>query len=108
MHRNASITPWYAEVGFSPDGGWTAMLPDIIGRQQSLHWLATNACYDANTCHALGVVQELVDDDSVSAAFNWLAAIGRMKSGSIRKTRQLINNNIREIHQVLWLLIFAY
>ncbi|HEY5776542.1 MAG TPA: enoyl-CoA hydratase/isomerase family protein, partial [Xanthomonadales bacterium] len=32
MRRGASITPYYSVVGFSPDGGWTALLPDIIGR----------------------------------------------------------------------------
>jgi 2-(1,2-epoxy-1,2-dihydrophenyl)acetyl-CoA isomerase len=27
----AFIQPYYTQVGFSPDGGWTAMLPDRIG-----------------------------------------------------------------------------
>ena len=101
MHRSANITPWYTEVGFSPDGGWTAMLPDIIGRQQSLHWLATNACYDADYCHALGVVQEVVDDDCDTAAFDWLAVNGQIKLGSTRNSKKLINNNINDIKDKL-------
>lgn len=27
----ASVTPYYARVGFSPDGGWTALMPAVIG-----------------------------------------------------------------------------
>lgn len=33
--EKASFTPYYVDVGFSPDGGWTAILPDLIGRQRA-------------------------------------------------------------------------
>ena len=71
MRRKATITPWYAEVGFSPDGGWTAMLPTIIGRRKSRQWLASNASFDAGTCLQLGIAHELVDDDCGAAALAW-------------------------------------
>ncbi len=29
--ERASFTPYYVEAGFSPDGGWTALLPDVVG-----------------------------------------------------------------------------
>ena len=48
MSRGVTITPYYSVVGFSPDGGWTALLPDIIGRQRTMHWLASNASH----CHS--------------------------------------------------------
>ena len=31
MADDAFIQPYYAEVGFAPDGGWTALLPERIG-----------------------------------------------------------------------------
>ena len=71
MHQKATITPWYTTVGFSPDGGWAAMLPDIIGRQQATDWLAENACHDADTCQKLGLVQKVVSTGCDAVAFDW-------------------------------------
>ncbi len=97
MQRGVSITPWYAEVGFSPDGGWTAMLPAIIGRQQSMHWLASNASLDADTCLDLGLVQEVVEDDCDAAALKWVTGLAKMQSASITNIRHLLNNKYNEI-----------
>ena len=91
MKKEASITPWYAEVSFSPDGGWTAMLPAVIGRRQSLQWLVTNACYDADICHKLGLVHQVVENDCDAAVFAWAHKLKYFEQGSIRNSRQLIN-----------------
>jgi len=93
MSRSATITPWYAEVGFSPDGGWTAMLPQIIGRHQAAHWLMTNASHNAETCRELGLVHQLVDKDCDDAALAWAATISSMQPGSIRHSRRLLNSD---------------
>ncbi len=71
MHRRVTITPWYGVVGFSPDGGWTALLPDIIGRQQTMQWLASNTCCDANDCLAKGLAHQVVDEDCDKTAIAW-------------------------------------
>lgn len=101
MHRNASITPWYAKIGFSPDGGWTAMLPAVIGRQQCMHWLASNASYDALTCQTLGLVHDVAGDDCDAAAFAWADNIAKMSSESIVSSRSLLNSNINELKRKL-------
>lgn len=101
MRRSATITPWYSEVGFSPDGGWTAMLPDVIGRQQCMHWLSTNASYNAETCQSLGLVQEVVEDDCDTAALRWAHQAGAVKSGSVACSRLLINSKISELKSKL-------
>ena len=31
----ASFAPWYTRVGYSPDGGWTALMPERIGRARA-------------------------------------------------------------------------
>lgn len=38
----ATITPYYTEIGFSPDGGWTAMMPSVIGRMRTVDVLLRN------------------------------------------------------------------
>jgi len=101
MHRNASITPWYAKIGFSPDGGWTAMLPAIIGRQQCMHWLASNASYDALTCQTLGLVHEVVGDECDAAALAWARNIAKMSSESIVNSKGLLNIDINDIKRKL-------
>ena len=101
MRRGITVTPWYSVVGFSPDGGWTALLPDIIGRQQSMHWLASNASNDADTCLALGLVQQVVEDDCDASALAWAERVAGHKVGSITRTRKLINTNIEDLRRRL-------
>lgn len=101
MCRDATITPWYSVVGFSPDGGWTALLPDIIGRQQTMQWLASNACHDAGSCLNQGLAHQVVDKDCDTAAMTWAERVAEMQSGSISRSRRLLNTNIEELRHRL-------
>lgn len=101
VRRGVTITPYYSVVGLSPDGGWTALLPDIIGRQQTMHWLATNASYATDTCLALGLIHQVVENDCDAAAFAWAERVVEKHSGSITKTRKLLNTNSRGLRQRL-------
>jgi len=91
MRHGVTITPYYAVVGFSPDGGWTALLPEIIGRQATMHWLTANASHNAETCLALGLAHEVVEDDCDRAAMAWAQKAAQMQSGSITRSRRLLN-----------------
>ncbi len=101
MRRGATITPWYSVVGFSPDGGWTALLPDIIGRRPAMQWLASNASVDADTCLALGLAHHVVGSDCDAAALEWAARIAEKDAGSIRRTRRLINADSEDLRRRL-------
>ena len=101
MRRGATITPYYCVVGFSPDGGWTALLPDIIGRQQATHWLAANISNDADTCQAMGLVHEVVENDCDGHALAWAENLIQKQAGSITRTRRLLNTNIEDLRQRL-------
>jgi enoyl-CoA hydratase/carnithine racemase len=57
---DASFTPWYGRVGFAPDGGWTAMLPAVIGPQRTSHVLLTNATITSEQAIELGLAARLV------------------------------------------------
>ena len=94
MSRDATITPWYSVVGFSPDGGWTALLPDIIGRQQAMQWLANNDCHDAGSCLNQGLAHQVVDKDCDAAAMAWAESVAEMQSSSISRSRRLLNTDI--------------
>jgi len=101
MRRGVTITPYYSVVGFSPDGGWTALLPDIIGRQRAIDWLGVNASHDADHCLALGLVHEVVDDDCDAAAIQWAYRIAEKDAGSIARTRRLLNVDGDVLHRRL-------
>jgi len=94
MRRGVTITPFYSVVGFSPDGGWTAMLPDIIGRQRTMDWLASNASHDADTCLALGLAHQVADDDCDAAALQWAGRVAEKNAGCMARTRRLLNADI--------------
>ena len=101
MRRGVTITPYYSVVGFSPDGGWTALLPDIIGRRQTMQWLTCNSSHDADTCLALGLAQQVVEDNCDEPAKEWAEMVAGYKSGSISHTRKLLNADIETIRQRL-------
>ncbi len=91
MRRGVTVTPYYSVVGFSPDGGWTALLPGIIGRQRTLDWLACNSSRDADACLALGLAHQLVDDDCDAAAIQWAERVAEKDAGCVARTRRLLN-----------------
>jgi 2-(1,2-epoxy-1,2-dihydrophenyl)acetyl-CoA isomerase len=100
MKPEVNITPWYSEVGFSPDGGWTALLPDIIGRQRTSHWLSTNASASAEECLDMGITHEIADD-VVEAARDWTRQITGKSVKSIRSTRMLLSSGSTEVGERL-------
>lgn len=53
------MQPYYTEVGFAPDGGWTALLPEMIGTQATRNWLQTNARKTASELETMGIAQEV-------------------------------------------------
>lgn len=94
----ASFTPYYSVVGPSPDGGWTALLPQVIGRQRAAEVLFTNAKIDAATAVAWGLANRLVPADQLRET---AVAIGQdiaaKKQGSIRRTKRLLYPDRDEI-----------
>ena len=88
----ASFTPYYSVVGPSPDGGWTALLPQVIGRQRASEVLFANATIDAATAVAWGLANRLVPADQLRATpFAIALDIAAKKQGSIRRTKHLLN-----------------
>lgn len=86
------IIPYYGVVGFSPDGGWTALLPEIIGRPRAAEILMTNGTIDSQTAVDWGLANRCVAADQIRAVAQEIAqAIAQQKSGSIRRTKRLLH-----------------
>ena len=87
----ASFTPYYSVVGFSPDGGWTAMLPEIIGRKRAAEVLMLNQTIRAEQAVAWGMAQRIVPSAEIRDQARAVAdAIAQKKIGSIQQTKRLL------------------
>jgi 2-(1,2-epoxy-1,2-dihydrophenyl)acetyl-CoA isomerase len=80
----ASFTPYYSVVGFSPDGGWTALLPAIIGLKRTGEILMRNGTITAEQAVAWGLASRIVLADRIrEEALSLAQDLAAMKAGSI-------------------------
>ncbi len=87
----ASLTPYYGVVGFSPDGGWTAMLPDLIGPRRAAEILMLNQSITAREAVAWGIASRIVPGDKIrSEAIAAAQTISGMRPGAISRTKKLL------------------
>jgi enoyl-CoA hydratase/carnithine racemase len=87
----ASFTPYYSLVGFSPDGGWTAWLPQIIGTRRTAQVLLQNDTIHAEQAVTWGLANQLVPGEQLQAqALSIARDIAAKQPGSIRQTRKLL------------------
>jgi 2-(1,2-epoxy-1,2-dihydrophenyl)acetyl-CoA isomerase len=91
MAHSAFIAPYYVEVGFSPDGGWTAMLPDRIGHAEARAIQLLNRHVPAKEALTLGLATRIAEDSELDTIIDdWLAALRTKVGSSIRATRGLL------------------
>ena len=86
--ERASFTPWYSVVGFSPDGGWTALLPDLIGRSRTAAILAANLTISAEQAMEWGMASHFASSatlhDSITEICDQVRA-GNLNSLTVSK-----------------------
>lgn len=91
MTRGAFIAPYYVDVGFAPDGGWTALLPDRIGPARAAEIQLLNRVVTADEALNLGIVQAVTDpstlDDQISI---WVQMLLGKHASSLAATKQLL------------------
>jgi 2-(1,2-epoxy-1,2-dihydrophenyl)acetyl-CoA isomerase len=94
VSERASFTPYYNIVGFSPDGGWTALLPNGIGYARAAESLLTNATISAQQAVDWGLANRVVEADRVREEAQQAAeVIVTMKSNSVRRSIQLLREH---------------
>jgi len=87
----ATFTPYYSTVGYSPDGGWTVLLLDLVGRGRVAAALMTNRTITAEEAVAWGIAQRLVPSEVVrSEARATAQAIAEQIPGSVRCAKRLL------------------
>lgn len=87
---DASFAPWYTVVGYSPDGGWTALLPERIGRARALDIQLTNRSLGAEEAHRTGLGQYLAkQDEELTTAWTLANQIRARQPGSVARTLTL-------------------
>ncbi|MBM3130211.1 MAG: enoyl-CoA hydratase/isomerase family protein [Chloroflexi bacterium] len=87
----ASFTPYYSVVGFSPDGGWSAMLPALIGNKRASEILMLNQTISAEQAVAWGIANRIVARDQIRDEARAVAeSIVQKKHGSIQRTKRLL------------------
>lgn len=85
----ASFTPYYSVVGFSPDGGWTAMLPEIIGPKRTATALALNQRITAEEAMSWGLADRIVGGEQIrQEALKVAEEISAMQPGSLRYAKK--------------------
>jgi enoyl-CoA hydratase/carnithine racemase len=88
----ASFTPYYTVVGFGPDGGWTAILPEIVGWKRAADVILRNRTISAEEAVAWGLASRIVPAASLrDEALSTAQDLAAKKPGSMRHTKRLMN-----------------
>jgi enoyl-CoA hydratase/carnithine racemase len=98
VSEGASFTPYYSVVGFSPDGGWTAILPNLIGLRRTSEILLANQTITAEQAVAWGLANHLVPAETLHADAHTLAQkIATHQSLSILQTKQNLRSHLGDV-----------
>ncbi|MBX3535492.1 MAG: enoyl-CoA hydratase/isomerase family protein [Xanthobacteraceae bacterium] len=85
------IAPYYVDVGFSPDGGWTALLPERIGAARAREIQILNRHISAGAAVAYGIATEATAARQLDEVIeSWIATLHGKVRGSVRATRELL------------------
>ncbi|WP_018699506.1 enoyl-CoA hydratase/isomerase family protein [Amorphus coralli] len=96
MAPEAFIQPYYSEVGFAPDGGWTALLPDRVGAAAAMAIQALNRRIDAAEAVRLGLATTAVASDGIDPVIDgWLDALASKSAETLAATRRLVWDEAR-------------
>ncbi|WP_304047659.1 enoyl-CoA hydratase/isomerase family protein, partial [Jatrophihabitans endophyticus] len=92
---SASMRPAYPGIGVTPDGGMTWTLPRLVGQRRALAILLGNDVLSAEEAFALGLVNEVVDDDAVDArALELAQSLAASATGSMVGIKRLVRESV--------------
>lgn len=88
---DAFVQPYYGVMGFAPDGGWAALLPDLIGAAQARSWLMANHRHAAPDLLRLGLIQAIDADPETKA----LSLLDCVEAGSALAAKSVLWTDAR-------------
>ena len=93
LSPRATFTPYYATVGFSPDGGWTALLKEMIGIKRAANILMTDTTITPKDALDWGIASKVIEEKSLYEEAEKIAKrISTLKKGSLQNTKKLLWN----------------
>lgn len=96
MSEQAFLQPYYCTVGFAPDGGWTALLPDRIGTAKALQIQYLNERVGAAEAQALGLASCVSPRSKLDGVVaEWLRTLAAGSHATHRATRKHIWDEMR-------------
>ncbi|HRE18056.1 MAG TPA: enoyl-CoA hydratase/isomerase family protein [Rhodocyclaceae bacterium] len=91
MAEDAVVKSHYASAGFCPDGGWTAVLPAVIGPRRAAEALLLNRSISAAKALEWGIVNALAAaDDVLPRALEMACKIAAYPVGTMRHSKRLL------------------
>ncbi len=89
----AFIQPYYVQVGFSPDGGWTALLPERIGASRAREIQLLNRRVAAAEAVQLGLATAIAEADQIDQTIaKWLELLLDNRPAATACTKQLLRS----------------
>lgn len=93
MDEKAFIQPYYSEVGFAPDGGWTTLLAEKLPVGRAFAVQALNSRLSAEEALALGLANQLAPVNELDSVVDcWLETLSAKKRQTIQATKRLLRS----------------
>ena len=90
--ESAAFVFAHQRVGLSPDGGVTALLPQVVGERMARTLLLTAARLDAAEAHRLGILSRIVPADGLAHESEQLARhLAQAPQRAIVAAKRLVN-----------------
>jgi len=91
MSERAFLQPYYSDVGFGPDGGWTALLPERVGTSRALQIQYLNERVSASEALSLGLVSSVrPTDELIGCIDGWVGGL----ASRFKQTHQATRNGV--------------
>lgn len=100
--RSATYTPAFSAVGLTPDTGVSFFLPQVVGRRRASELLLTNRTLNAEEAWAWGILNQVVEDEEVTARATALAQ--RLTQGppqALSTTKRLLASSLTSLESHL-------
>lgn len=86
-----TFAPFYTTVGYSPDGGWAALLPHVIGPRRAAEALLIDRSISAVDALNWGLANRIVPADQAQAEARAVAlCVARQRPASVRSAKRLL------------------
>lgn len=85
----------YTSIGLVPDGGWTALIPQIIGPAKASELLFLDPVLDACQALNIGLVHEVIQDDKlIERAYELATKLAAGPATAFGGAKSLVNKSI--------------